>query len=120
VSGPVSQQYQCMGNWRLQCHLAYPLDVQVGLIIYWIAVTAMLYSAGDLTTNCRTPIDFKPYTFEVGACGYGLQTDRLPLALPPEPDMVVLCLQNFSNFSSTPTYTSNTTSDCYANLTRCV
>jgi choline transporter-like protein 2/4/5 len=41
------------------------LYLQVGLIIYWIAVTAMLYSAGDLTTNCRTPLDFKPFTFDV-------------------------------------------------------
>ena len=30
-----------------------PFIFEVGLVIYWVAVTAMLYSAGDLVANCR-------------------------------------------------------------------
>ncbi|GLC34986.1 hypothetical protein PLESTB_001185800 [Pleodorina starrii] len=30
-----------------------PFILEVGLVIYWIAVTALMYSSGDLTANCR-------------------------------------------------------------------
>uniref|UniRef100_A0A7S0RW54 Choline transporter-like protein n=1 Tax=Chlamydomonas leiostraca TaxID=1034604 RepID=A0A7S0RW54_9CHLO len=39
-----------------------PFVFEVGLLIYWIAITGLLYSAGDLTANCRSP-DSSPFTF---------------------------------------------------------
>eukprot|EP00198_Chlamydomonas_reinhardtii_P000183 XP_001689518.1 predicted protein [Chlamydomonas reinhardtii] len=45
-----------------------PFIFEVGLVIYWVAVTALLYSAGDLTAHCRSAeagasasLNFKQY-----------------------------------------------------------
>ncbi len=45
-----------------------PFVFEVGLVIYWVAVTALLYSAGDLTAHCRSTdtatsssLNFKQY-----------------------------------------------------------
>ncbi len=65
------------------------MHLQVGLVVYWVAITALLYSAGDLTTNCRSPDDVKPLTFS----GLSNYTDAVP-----------------------PT-TSNATMSCYRNMT---
>lgn len=33
----------------------HALYTQVGLVIYWVSVAALIYSAGDLTALCRDP-----------------------------------------------------------------
>ncbi len=64
--------------------------MQVALVIYWIAVTAWLYSAGVLTANCRN-YQASPLTFN----GLG-------------------------SFYNSSTYTNSTASgtfECYTNVT---
>eukprot|EP00955_Chlamydomonas_euryale_P029476 310902-Chlamydomonas_euryale.AAC.1 len=34
------------------------------LVLYWVAVSAMLYSAGDLSATCRDPADWQSYNFD--------------------------------------------------------
>ncbi len=38
------------------------MSPQVGLVVYWVFVTAWLYSAGELTANCRSS-PASPLTF---------------------------------------------------------
>ncbi len=65
---------------------------QVALIVYWISVTALLYSAGDLTANCRNGTT-TPYTFSQ--------------------------LQSFYNGTSAPSGNTGTF-ECFQNASRCV
>mmetsp|Transcript_8104 Transcript_8104/g.16758 ORF Transcript_8104/g.16758 Transcript_8104/m.16758 type:complete len:786 (-) Transcript_8104:485-2842(-) len=47
--------------------LAWPLIpfmLLLGLILYWVAITAMLYTAGDLTATCRDPADWTAFNFD--------------------------------------------------------
>ncbi len=41
-----------------------PFIMVVGLVVYWVAVTAVLYSAGDATPNYRNPSAYTPFTFK--------------------------------------------------------
>ncbi len=41
-----------------------PFIFEVGLIIYWVAVTAVLYSAGDPTPHWRPENTYKPLSME--------------------------------------------------------
>ncbi|GAX82666.1 hypothetical protein CEUSTIGMA_g10092.t1 [Chlamydomonas eustigma] len=70
-----------------------PFALLVGLVLYWISVTALLYTAGSLTATCRTPSSHQ---------SFGLSS-----------------LNNFSvssAFSSSYNSTSGTV-NCYTNLT---
>mmetsp|Transcript_11641 Transcript_11641/g.31727 ORF Transcript_11641/g.31727 Transcript_11641/m.31727 type:complete len:793 (-) Transcript_11641:1356-3734(-) len=40
-----------------------PFIFEVGLLIYWVAVTALLYSSGTLKPECRNPFSETPFTF---------------------------------------------------------
>lgn len=39
-----------------------PFVLVVAMCVYWVAIAGLLYSAGDLTTRCRSP-DTSPYSF---------------------------------------------------------
>jgi hypothetical protein len=41
-----------------------PFIMEVGLVVYWVSVTAVLYSAGDATPNYRSAATYEPYTFK--------------------------------------------------------
>jgi len=70
-----------------------PFVLEVGLLIYWIAVTAMLYTAGDLTANCRSSTSHQPFNWN--------------------------SLKNLSASSLAPSFnSSSSTASCYNNVTR--
>ena len=78
--------------------LLYPLlpfALMVGLVVYWVSVTAMLYSAGTLVATCRSPSSYQAFGFS--------------------------SLKNFSaSSSSSGSYNSTTdTVNCYTSLTGC-
>lgn len=39
-----------------------PFILLVGLVVYWVSVTAMLYTAGTLTANCRAQSSYEPFS----------------------------------------------------------
>ncbi|KAG1675670.1 hypothetical protein FOA52_002379 [Chlamydomonas sp. UWO 241] len=41
-----------------------PFLLLLCLVLYWVAVTAMLYTAGDLKATCRDPIDMTSFNFD--------------------------------------------------------
>lgn len=70
-----------------------PFALMVGLVVYWVSVTAMLYSAGTLVATCRSPSSYQAFGFS--------------------------SLKNFSASStSSGSYNSSTgTVNCYTSLT---
>ena len=40
-----------------------PFALLVGLVVYWVSVTAMLYTAGTMTANCREPSSHQSFGF---------------------------------------------------------
>lgn len=61
-----------------------PFVLEVGLIIYWVAVTAVLYSAGEPTANWRQPAEaYKP----LGINQLMLTNSSMTMPAPPaKPD----------------------------------
>jgi choline transporter-like protein 2/4/5 len=55
-----------------------PFIMVVGLVVYWVAVTAVLYSAGDATPNYRNANSYTPFTFK----DLALAVRRPPAGLP--------------------------------------
>ncbi|KAJ9522324.1 hypothetical protein QJQ45_008201 [Haematococcus lacustris] len=70
-----------------------PFVFEVGLVIYWIAVTALLYSAGDLSAHCRPPSAGNSTSFSFTSMG------------------------NITASSLAPTAPSAANTTCYANVT---
>jgi hypothetical protein len=57
-----------------------PFVLEVGLIVYWVAVTAVLYSAGVPTANWRQPEQaYQPLGFQQ------LMLTNSSMAMPPPP-----------------------------------
>lgn len=70
---------------------------QVGLLIYWVAITGLLYSAGDLSTHCRHASSANsPSAFTFAQ--FASLTTSSSVPSPPAP--------------------ANSTFNCYRNLTR--
>ena len=40
----------------------FPFVLEVILVVYWVAVSAMLYTVGTLTASCRSASSFMPFT----------------------------------------------------------
>lgn len=59
-----------------------PFIFEVGLIVYWVAVTAMLYSAGNLTYNFRDATAYSP--LKISAFSLGASDPAVPPA-PTKP-----------------------------------
>lgn len=65
-----------------------PFVLEVALVVYWAAVTAMLYTAGDLAATCRVQSSHE--LFSVSTLG---------------------------NYSASYSITSTSTAGCYSNFT---
>ncbi|GFR50844.1 hypothetical protein Agub_g13116 [Astrephomene gubernaculifera] len=85
-----------------------PFIFEVGLVIYWVAVTALLYSSGDLVANCRNPNIKQSFSFS--------QYTNV--------SNVVDTVNNFnptdalvSSLNSTTAAVNGSTTNCYTNFT---
>jgi len=52
---------------RTRTHAKHTLS-QVGLLIYWVAVSALMYSSGTLTPKCRDPNAFTVSALALCVC----------------------------------------------------
>lgn len=75
-----------------------PFVLEVGLIIYWVAVTAVLYSAGEPAANWRQPAEaYKPLGINQLMLTNSSMTMPAPPAKPDTSNMTVAvssCLIN--------------------------
>lgn len=102
-----------------------PFIFEVGLVIYWVAVTALLYSAGDLTAHCRSAeagasasLNFKQYAnvSNIKSTYDSVTNFDLNTAVS---NAVNNSINGFLN--GTAAASLNGTRDvCYANVSRCV
>ncbi len=65
----------------------FPFFIEAGLIVYWLCVTAMIYTCGELAATCRNPADRPTFS---------------------------LAMLKDANMS---TFTTSSTVDCYQNVT---
>lgn len=61
-----------------------PFIFVVGLVIYWVAVTAVLYSAGDLTYNFRPADEYEPMGFADFSLGANNPPEQERMFMPTD------------------------------------
>ncbi|KXZ44390.1 hypothetical protein GPECTOR_68g361 [Gonium pectorale] len=88
-----------------------PFVFEVGLVIYWIAVTGMLYSAGDLVANCRTETAKTSFSFSNFTSVSNLQDTAA--SYNPTTSLV----SSFNSTISGAGNLNNTMGNCYSNVT---
>lgn len=65
-----------------------PFVLEVGLIVYWVAVTAVLYSAGEPSANWRQPDEaYQPLGFQQLMLTNSSMTMPAPAAAPDTSNM---------------------------------
>ncbi|GIL73735.1 hypothetical protein Vretifemale_3863 [Volvox reticuliferus] len=86
-----------------------PFILEVGLVIYWIAVTALMYSSGDLTAHCRTQSSKESFSFT----NY-TNVSNWDDATTFNPSSALSSSFNYSGYSLSP---NATLGNCYTNVT---